>query len=205
MPEGWLLALDQRVREAKRTTFAETRRGMKVLRERARNAVTAAVNLSAKQWRRARKIGPYLDHRRRKLEDARKRAVTYRAEWAIEREVARLATGSHPLIVGPWLSEVGYEVLYWIPFVRWVQATYHVDPERLIVATRGGAAVWYSDITRRSVELFDLLPPAAYAERNARRAEQGGGSGRSRISTRRLPRRCGIAPAPATHGCSIRR
>ena len=100
----------------------------------------AAVNLTAKQLRRAARIGAYIDHRVRRAEDAKKRFDAYRAEWRVEREVARLVGGSSPLIVGPWLSEVGYEVLYWIPFLRWVQATYHVDPDRLLVVTRGGAA-----------------------------------------------------------------
>lgn len=171
-----LTSLDARARTAKRAVFAESKRGWKVARERLRNAVTATVNLTAKQWRRAKHVGPYLDHRARKLEDARTRLNTYRAEWAVEREVARLATGSHPLIVGPWLSEVGYEALYWVPFVRWVQATYHVDPDRLMIVTRGGAAAWYRDITPRSVELFDLLTPEAFARQNASRSAEGGGT-----------------------------
>jgi hypothetical protein len=174
--DRWVQPLDHRARVAKRAAFAETRRGVKVAGERLRNALIAASNLTAKQWRRARKVGPYLDHRLHKFHDARKRAATYRAEWTVEREIARLATGSAPLIVGPWLSEVGYEALYWVPFVRWVQATYHIDPDRLIVVTRGGAAAWYRDITVRSVELFDLLTPAAYAERNTQRAAEGGGT-----------------------------
>ncbi len=169
-------SLDARARTAKRTVFAETKRGWKLTGETFRNAAIAAVNLTAKQWRRAGRIGPYLNHRVRKFEDAKKRFDTHRAEWAVEREVASLATGSHPLIVGPWLSEVGYEVLYWVPFVRWVQSTYHVNPDRLIVVTRGGAACWYRDITPHAVELFDLMSPVEYAERNAARGVAGGGT-----------------------------
>ena len=26
---------------------------------------------------------------------------------------------SEPILVGPWLGEVGFELLYWIPFLRW--------------------------------------------------------------------------------------
>ena len=174
--DRWAPALDQQARVAKRAAFEAARRGVKITGERVKNVLTAVSNLTARQWRRASKVGPYIDHRLHKLSDARKRVLTYGLEWRVEREVAQLATGSDPLIVGPWLSEVGYEALYWVPFVRWVQATYHVDPARLIVVTRGGAAVWYRDITTRSVELFDVLPPAAYAERNARRADDGGGT-----------------------------
>src|SRR5262245_4970828 len=57
---------------------------------------------------------------------------------AIDREIARLADGSAPIVAGPWLAEVGYEVLYWIPFLRWFQDAFAVRQERLIVLSRGG-------------------------------------------------------------------
>jgi hypothetical protein len=174
-PRGWA-AIDAQARVAKRVAFAETRRGWKIARERLKNGAQAAVNLTAKQLRRASRIGAYIDHRVRRAEDAKKRFDTYRAEWRVERDVARLVGGSGPLIVGPWLSEVGYEVLYWIPFLRWVQATYHVDPDRLLIVTRGGAASWYQDITPHGVELFDLMSPADFVARNNARGEAGGGT-----------------------------
>ena len=37
---------------------------------------------------------------------------------------------ARPLIVGPWLSEVGFEILYWLPFLNWVKTYRHFDPER---------------------------------------------------------------------------
>jgi len=168
--------VDAQARTAKRAAFAETKRGWKIARERLKNGGRAAVNLTAKQLRRASRIGAYIDHRVRRAEDAKKRFDSYRAEWAVEREVKRLAGGSALLIVGPWLSEVGYEVLYWIPFLRWVQTTYHIAPERLLVVTRGGAACWYQDITPHSVELFDLMSPDEFVSRNNARGAAGGGT-----------------------------
>jgi hypothetical protein len=175
-PRGWAAAVDAQARTAKRAAFAETKRGWKIARERVKNGARAAVNLTAKQLRRAARIGAYVDHRVRRAEDAKKRFDTYRAEWRVEREIARLAGGSGPLIVGPWLSEVGYEVLYWIPFLRWVQTTYHIDPDRLLVVTRGGAACWYHDITPHRVELFDLMSPEVFVSRNNARGAAGGGT-----------------------------
>ena len=40
---------------------------------------------------------------------------------------------------GPWLSETGFELLYWIPFLAWAKAYGNFDPERLVVVSRGGA------------------------------------------------------------------
>jgi hypothetical protein len=169
-------ALDTLARQVKRTAFAETRRSWKIARERTFNAITALWNLTAKQLRRARSLPARADHELRRWDDTRRRLETYRAEWIVEREVARLARSSGPIVVGPWLSEVGYEILYWIPFVRWVTSTYHVKAERLVVVTRGGASAWYRDITPHGVELFDLMSPAEFLERNSRRAAEGGGT-----------------------------
>jgi len=86
-----------------------------------------------------------------------------RDEWRVERDLERAIAGDGPIIAGPWLSEVGYEVLYWVPFLRWVTAAYRVAPERLIVLSRGGTASWYGGIASRYVEVFDHASPADLA------------------------------------------
>ncbi len=48
------------------------------------------------------------------------RFVGERRASGIERELAAIAAGTRPIAVGPWLGEVGFELLYWVPFVRWV-------------------------------------------------------------------------------------
>ena len=166
---GWT-TFDGRARTAKRTAFAGTRRGVKVFRERLRNAGVAAVNLTAKQLRRLAWVRARVHKQVHDLQESKQRLDTYRTEWAVEREIARVVSGTGPIIVGPWLSEVGYEVLYWIPFVRWVQGQYRIPASRLVIVTRGGAAAWYNGIADRSVELFDLMSPADYASRNAARS-----------------------------------
>jgi hypothetical protein len=92
----------------------------------------------------------------------------------------RAARGSGPIIVGPWLSEVGYEVLYWVPFLRWFVDYYRVEPSRLIAVSRGGVASWYEGIADRYVELLDLYPPEEFAARN--RARQNGDQKQKRLS-----------------------
>ena len=169
-------AIDARARHAKRAAVAETRRGWKIARERLRNAGVAAGNLAAKQLRRLGRLPARAAKRVHDLDEARQRLDTYRTEWAIERELARAVAGTGPIIVGPWLSEVGYEILYWVPFVRWVQAQYGLHSDRLIVVTRGGAAAWYRDITPHAVEIFDLITPGSFAARNDRRSAEGTGS-----------------------------
>ena len=91
---------------------------------------------------------------------------------AVRRALRAAVHGSGPIIVGPWLSEVGYEALYWVPFLRWFTRHYDVDPERVIAVSRGGVSAWYGGIAARYVEQFDLFTPREFAERNeARRGE----------------------------------
>ena len=108
----------------------------------------------------------YWDRLRRRAWPAISRDVSAR------RELRAAAAGSGPIILGPWLSEVGYEALYWVPFVRWFARNYDIDPERIVALSRGGVAAWYGGIASRYVEQFDLLTPREFAARNeARRGD----------------------------------
>jgi hypothetical protein len=96
-----------------------------------------------------------------------KQWAVIREEWQVEREVERVVAGDGPILAGPWLSEVGYEALYWVPFLRWLCAAYRIAPARLIAMSRGGTASWYADIASRYVEVFDHASPADLARRAA--------------------------------------
>ena len=65
------------------------------------------------------------------------------------------AAGSKPILAGPWLSEIGFEVLYWIPLLNWFREQYGIDRQRLVAVSRGGAEPWYRDVAGRYVDVFD--------------------------------------------------
>ena len=96
-----------------------------------------------------------------------------RTERRVKHRLGRAASGSGPIIVGPWTSEVGYEVLYWLPFLRWAIDRYDVDPKRVVAVSRGGTSGWYEGIAGTYVDVFDLVPPDAFAAQAAARREQG--------------------------------
>lgn len=79
------------------------------------------------------------------------------------------------LLVGPWLSEVGFEVLYWVPMLQWLTRHGTVDPANLVAVTRGGAHVWYQDVCGDHVELFDLMTPEQLKDGNTERVAREGG------------------------------
>lgn len=88
--------------------------------------------------------------------------------------VAAALDGGERIVVGPWLSEVGYEVLYWIPFLQWLTERFGIPPERVTAISRGGVASWYRHVAADYVELFDLISAADFRrageERIARQA-----------------------------------
>ena len=106
-------------------------------------------------------------------------------EHRVLREIAAVARGREPILIGPWLAEVGYEALYWVPFVRWFVHVHRVPATRLTVMSRGGTAPWYGALAGRYVELFDFFTPKELAIRNeARRLEtESGGQKQSALSS----------------------
>ena len=95
---------------------------------------------------------------------------TWRQQWAVERDLERAVEGSAPILAGPWLSEVGYEVLYWVPFLRWVKAAYRIPDDRLVIMSRGGTGSWYRDLSPNYVEALDHVS----AQELSARASSGG-------------------------------
>jgi hypothetical protein len=77
------------------------------------------------------------------------------ASFRADRRLARLGRTSKPIVAGPWRSEIGFEVLYWIPLLRWFAEEHGVERDRLIAVSRGGAGIWYGDVCGRSVDIFD--------------------------------------------------
>lgn len=90
------------------------------------------------------------------------------------RQVSRLARSKKPIVVGPWLSEIGFEILYWIPFLHWAKVYGGLPERRLWVVSRGGVADWYRYFTPNYIEAFDEYTPEQFAALNEDRiADQG--------------------------------
>jgi hypothetical protein len=84
---------------------------------------------------------------------------------ALDRALA-LVHGQDDVIVGPWTGEVGFELLYWIPFLNWLVEK-GLDPARLVIVSRGGAAPWYRHLTDRYVDLLEIVSPETFREETA--------------------------------------
>lgn len=103
------------------------------------------------------------------------------AEWArdlrvderrIETRLRRLAKTTQPVMVGPWTGEVGFELLYWIPFVTWALRKANVPPERTIVISRGGPRSWYAHLGGRYYDVLSQISPDEFRVRTEERKKQ---------------------------------
>jgi hypothetical protein len=93
---------------------------------------------------------------------------------AVRREVERLSRGPRRIALGPWLGEVGFELLYWVPFLRWAVEYGHLDPARIVAVSRGGPASWYRGLAGEYRDVFEFVEPVDYREKNERRAREVG-------------------------------
>jgi hypothetical protein len=89
---------------------------------------------------------------------------------ALQRALS-VARGDGDVIVGPWTGEVGFELMYWIPFLTWL-VEQGLSRERMIIVSRGGAGLWYRHLTSRYVDILDLVTPDEFRERTAGKKKQ---------------------------------
>lgn len=66
----------------------------------------------------------------------------------------RLALSKAPIVLGPFRSELGFEVLYWIPFLTWALKRYGISPDRCLVLSRGGMGRLYGAMP--AIDLYEL-------------------------------------------------
>lgn len=73
------------------------------------------------------------------------------------RSLGDLERGEGPVLAGPFTGEVGFELLYWIPFLRWALLVSPKLAGRVVVMSRGGAQGWYDGVADRYVDILDLV------------------------------------------------
>lgn len=148
------------------------------------SAADAVWNLGGKVARRLSALHkPFVRGLRRRARDEEQASILREAADLDER-IAAIGRSGRTIIAGPWLAEVGYEVLYWIPFLRWFADAYGVTPDRLVILSRGGMETAYAGLAGSYADIFDFLTPEQLASRNAERqaTQEGGGQKQSDLS-----------------------
>ena len=88
---------------------------------------------------------------------------------------ASLEAAGGRAVIGPWLGEVGFEVLYWIPFLHWLFERHGLGGENVTVVSRGGVATWYDGLCDRYVDIFEALTPEEFRQATLELWESTGG------------------------------
>jgi hypothetical protein len=97
------------------------------------------------------------------------------AERLIGQTIAAVEAAGGKVVVGPWLGEVGFEVLYWIPFLHWLFERHGISSQHVTVVSRGGAEPWYDRLAGRYVDVFDHVTPENFRRRTLELWAQTGG------------------------------
>jgi hypothetical protein len=100
----------------------------------------------------------------------------------VEQQLRALADSGRPILAGPWLGEVGFELLYWVPFLAWVAEHFGIGPERITVMSRGGSSAWYGGFASGYHDAFDSLSRAEFRRQHDERVREFGEQKQVRIS-----------------------
>lgn len=82
-------------------------------------------------------------------------------------ELERIAAKPGPVLAGPFTGEIGFELLYWIPLLRWAVREVPSLQGRLVVMSRGGVESWLEGLDAQYVELLSLFPTDDFARHRA--------------------------------------
>src|SRR5215208_4079168 len=83
--------------------------------------------------------------------------LAHRGSDQLRRTLATVATRGLPIVAGPWLGEVGFELVYWVPFLRWCAERVNVNPDHFMVMSRGGTESWYRPFAARYADVFEQV------------------------------------------------
>jgi hypothetical protein len=74
----------------------------------------------------------------------------------VQQRVHELNKDGAPIYVGPFYSELGFEAIYWLPFVAWLKAHVKDFESRAVILTRGGAGCLYPHLAKQGIDLYAL-------------------------------------------------
>jgi len=121
--------------------------------------------------------------------------------WRMERGLARAGRTGTRVVVGPWLSEIGFEVLYWIPLLRALLERSGLEPAQVTAISRGGVADWYAGVADGYVDVHDLMDRDEFLAAQRSRVDTAGDEKQLQVTPLdcELWRRAGAADAVVVH------
>lgn len=120
-------------------------------------------------------------------------------EQALARLVERAKRTGRPVLAGPWTGEIGFEVLYWIPFLRRLKSRLG-ERCAIHVLSRGGPSPWYEGIASAYHDIFAVVEPAEFRQQTDRETRKQRSVGSfDRALVREVCRASGISKPIVLH------
>jgi hypothetical protein len=114
---------------------------------------------------------------------AASRWLAGRTSAQFERDLTAMVARPESIVAGPWLGEVGFELLYWVPFLAWCAQRFDIPPDRWLIISRGGTASWYRSFAARYADVFDQVSPEVFRDRHDERIRELGEQKQTRLTT----------------------
>lgn len=74
----------------------------------------------------------------------------------------KIRTSPCPILVGPWTSEIGNELLYWIPYLEKLKSENILQSNNTYIVSRGGNSSWYRNISQNYWNFFEKISLKEY-------------------------------------------
>jgi len=97
-----------------------------------------------------------------------------RSPSVLEERVAQVWRSNQPIVVGPFLADVGLELLYWRPFIAWIHEEFGPRSAPVVVVSSGRVADWYAGLSSDYIDVCDLVPFDVFQRRNRDRIRENG-------------------------------
>jgi hypothetical protein len=123
----------------------------------------------------------------------------------LDRELAEIASTRGPIVAGPWLGEVGFELLYWVPFLAWFADRFGVERSRMVVVSRGGTHAWYEPFAAGYHDVLDAVTAEAFKAHHDARVREIGEQKQTRMTSLerdllgQVTGSAGLSGAPVLH------
>lgn len=102
------------------------------------------------------------------------KATPAQRQKAVAGLVTELKADTKPILIGPWRSELGFESLYWLPFLRHLAKQIPGFDKRAAVVTRGGVAPLYDNVSAQGYDLYSLRSVTDLRRENLHDRQQTG-------------------------------
>lgn len=95
--------------------------------------------------------------------------------------IRNIASGYENIVIGPWFSELGFELLYWVPFLNHVMTNEVFQGKNIVTISRGGVEELYGFIPNKHINLLEFYDQTEWTEITSHIWQKLGGLKQSKV------------------------